>query len=670
MELSTAFIQALREACSSYKGDKCYTEEIPDHIQTRVRQKFAVPDDERLIAFFDCTIFGYGKDGIAIGASGMYWKEVWTKTFISWAQAAKISTIEIRKKNLVLDSILQFGLSSSPMPGDDLAALVTRLRDTALEFASLEDSEHERERSAAQDKETLNEALLRVCQTYRRNKVYLHPIPDDLQDPVRSQCNIPRDETVLVFFDFTIFGKGKGGIAFTEEGMYWKVISKTFLSWQQFTPPDRRPSDDTKIRFSRNEINLAGSPLKHAEWIDLLIEIGDLPQLAAVRHEAEMQHSSGPASGTDEAVSLKQAILRVLQPYGGDAIYKKALPDKIQERVMKNYPIPADLAVWAYFDFTLFSKGKNGVVFTEQGLYWKGLAEDCAFIPWYRIRHAELEFVPKKDDLVLDDEETYSVNGSPIGGAECLDLLKKIKALPQLAGLNAPIVVTYPDDTSPLLDEEFIAAVCRAHSFFDKLNDYDCHEEKETLIREHFRIPGKEPLLAFRQTEPGSPGKYGLAITGRAVCIRNDTLYCKRARAVLPLAGLHELQLGVRNKSLYVGEEEIFRRGDAASLLAMLSDLQVYAESLTAVDHPVRYPYDDSYAPRWNLPVRNTEEERWIVAEGGMLRGVYSGSELRWAAETGQLDPVRSRFWKKGLPAWISAEAAGFAEHEGDIDRT
>lgn len=199
-----------------------------------------------------------------------------------------------------------------------------------------------------------------------------------------------------------------------------------------------------------------------------------------------------------------------------------------------------------------------------------------------------------------------------------------------------------------------------ARILFDKLNDYDMDEEKERLVREHFRISGTEPVLAFRKTEPGTPWKYGLAITGRAVSICNDTLYCKRARAILPLAGLPELQLTVRNKSLYAGEEEMFRRGDAASLLAMLSDLQVYAASLTAADNPVRYPYEASYAPRWNLPVRNTEEERWIVAEGGMLRGVYSGSELKWAADTGQLDSARTRCWKKGLPAWIAAEAAGF----------
>lgn len=100
-------------------------------------------------------------------------------------------------------------------------------------------------------------------------------------------------------------------------------------------------------------------------------------------------------------------------------------------------------------------------------------------------------------------------------------------------------------------------------------------EEKDQHIREHFRIPGTEPLLAFRKTEPGTPWKYGVTITGRAISICNDTLYCKRARAALPLAGLPELQFTVRNKALYVGEEEMFRRGDAASLHAMLSDLRV-----------------------------------------------------------------------------------------------
>ncbi|BFH68582.1 hypothetical protein J27TS7_51100 [Paenibacillus dendritiformis] len=666
MEYSTAFIQAIREACSPYKGDKCYPDGIPDHIQTRVRQKFAVPDDEPLIAFFDFTIFGHGKDGIAIGGSGFYCKEVWTKTFISWTKFAKLKKIEIQNKNLVLDSILDLGVASSPIPGGQLTALAARLRDTALEFTSQEAaSQLEREHGAGQEQMRLHEALLRVFQPYRRNKVYLHPVPDDLLAPVRIRCNIPRDETVFVFFDFTIFGKGKGGIAFTEEGMYWKAITVNFLPWRHFTPPAREPSDDTTLRLAGNEINLFGSPLKHAEWVDLLNEIGELPELAAMSQEAETAPSASSEVHTNGSDSLRQAILRVLQTYGGEAIYKKTLPDKIHERVRRHFPLPADWSVWAYFDFALISKGKNGVVFTDQGLYWKGLAEGCAFIPWYRIRQAELEYRAKQDVIVLDHEDSYAVNGSPIRGAEWLDMLARIKALPQLSGLVGPIAAVYPDETSPLLDEEFIAAVCRAHSFFDKLHDYNMDDEKKTLFREHFRIPGTEPLLAFRKTDSVNSGRYGLTVTGRAVCICNETLYCKRARVILPLGGLPALRLTVRGKSLYVGEEEIFRRGDAVSLLAMLTDLQVYAESLNAADNPVRYPYDASYAPRWNLPVRNSEEERWIVAEGGMLRGVYSGSELTWAADTGQLDPARTRCWKKGLAAWIGAEDAGFVRSRG-----
>lgn len=194
---------------------------------------------------------------------------------------------------------------------------------------------------------------------------------------------------------------------------------------------------------------------------------------------------------------------------------------------------------------------------------------------------------------------------------------------------------------------------------FDKLNDYDMDEEKDQHIREHFRIPGTEPLLAFRKTEPGTPWKYGVTITGGPLAF---------ATIHFTASGREPLSLWpdcLNCNSLCATKRSMSAKKKCSAAETPLrctpcSAISAYAASLTAADNPVRYPYDASYAPRWNLPVRNTEEERWIVAEGGMLRGVHSESELTWAADTGQLAPARTRCWKKGLPAWISAEAAGF----------
>ncbi|MFM1655068.1 hypothetical protein ACI7RC_23680 [Brevibacillus sp. B_LB10_24] len=661
MEYATTFVQALSEACSAYKGEKCYIDEIPQKIESRLRQKFEVPEEARLIAFFDGTVFGYGKDGIVVTTRGIYWKALWSKMFLPWSKLAKITAIQIQKGDLKLDSVFEFSLASCPLSGDQLAALVTELRDVAQKFALLEDQGNQG--SAGRNEETLGQALLRVCSTYLRNKVYAHPIPEEMLEKVRSHCNIPQDDPVLVYFDFTMIGKGRGGIAFTEEGLYWKAFSGSFVSWTNLEPPNKWSSDAGTLRFSNNEIPLLGSPLKVFEWIDLLQEISELPQVVLLREEIGST-DDGPGLKADTTVesTLDQALLRILQPYGGAGIYKKTLPGPIHERIREHFDMAAECSVWAYFDFTNFGKGKEGIVFTDQGLYWRVYGSGKAFIPWYRIRQAEVAFVPDQSAVFLDSVEKYSILGSPISGEEWIDLLEKVKALPHLAEFDTPILASYPDESYPLLDEEFIEAVCRAHAFFDKLSDYERPPEQIALIRQACQIPDPEQLVAFHETAQGSQGPFGVAITGRAVCIHNASHSCKRARVILPLAGLAELNLILRDKSLYLGGEEIFHRGDAASLHALLADLQVYAESIHAAENPVEYPYDPSYAASWHAPVQIVDEERWIVAVGGMLQGVYSTSELKWVAETAQLDPWQTRLWKKGLPAWVSAKTAGLVE--------
>lgn len=658
-------MEELTNVCQAYTGEKCHAGEIPEKVQKRIWQKFDIPEDEQLIAFFDHTIFGYGKDGFVVATKGLYWKELWIKTFIPWSRVARLGDICIHNKTLRLDEGLEFTMQGCPLPANELINLLTQLRDTVVNIAEsiggAGAGEHRGDGNGGEDghgsaeTERLDQALQRVCEPYIGNNRYVGTIPGKLLEKVRSNFQIAEGLTVLAYFDFTIFGKGREGVVITEEGMYSRYLSKTvFISWLRLGPSYLLNIEKNVLNLGSGEtLSLTGSPLEPDQWVQMLKEINELPHIIAIRQAA----AASDRMAEDETVSLAETLKRMLQQYDGDKIHTRKIPDDIYERIQKAFRIPVNLSVLAYFDFTFFGSGKEGVLFTEIGLYWKVMSH-FAFIPWGRLLRAEISYVPEKDALFLNSHTGLSLIGSPIPKGEWLILLTKIQALPQLAVMRHLIADDYPDESFPLLDEEFVELVCRSHSFFDKLTDYLPDPDKQVIIRHSFGIPESEPLVAFQDAGSGSAGEYGLLLTGRALCIKNKPGTCAFGKAVLPLAALDEVNLDLRKNAIYLEEEELYRSGAAPSLFALLYDLQLYAESLKAADNPVEYPYDPDYAVRWNLPVQNTDGIRWIVAEGGMLRGIYGAMQLRWAAETGQLHPENIRFWRRGLPRWIDAQEA------------
>lgn len=651
---SSAFLQAIVDVCKGYETKKCYAGVIPNKIEARVREKFNVPANQGLLAFIDFTIFSYAKDGMAIAENGIYWREYGAVSFIRWSTLADLENIRVDHNIRLGDS--EFSKNGCPLPGEKLLALLTELADTARAYAA-EGGISAAERGGSGD-ETLEQAIVRICASFARNKTYVHPIPRDIEAKLRKKNRLGPDETVLSFFNYALFGKSGEGVLFTNKGVRWNDARNYLLAWEYVRPAADADegASQTLLALLHQEFTRHLSPLKWIEWRDLLAQVDALPQLAARRQKAaELENAA-----------VDEALRYLLLPYNGCEFYRAPLPEDVEQQARARYRVPDGLAIWAYIDIITYHPGKYGALLTQAGLHWNSPGASV-FLPWDEFLRADIavKHASPKNMLVLGSGQELSLEESTLPPEQWIELLERLRSLPQLGRLKErELVEPHLDDSHPEFDDMFIEAICRSHSFFDKLSSYSAVGDKEAAVRISFRLAPSERIVAFRDDSPGQDGKYGLLVTGRSVYVRLPMDSRTVRESVLPLSGLEGADFLVEGQSLYHGNELVYRGGGARELLVLMNDLKLYVASLEAAGNPVVYPYDAAYAEPWNLPVPPTDDTRWIVAEGGMLRGIHTAAELAWAAGRGLLDPERTRFWRRGLAEWISAETAGLGGQE------
>lgn len=650
---SSAFLQAIVDVCTGYEAKKCYVGVIPVKIEARIRKKFNVPKDKWLLAFFDFTIFSYAKDGIAIAENGIYWKEIGSLSFIRWSTMAGLRNIRVDDKIRLDDS--EFIKSGSPLPDEKLLALLTELANKARAYAA------EGGISAAPRQDSgevsLEQAIARICEPFARNKVYVYPIPFDMDAKLRKKYRLGPDEVVLCFFDYALLSKSSHGVLFSNKGIRWSDARDYLLAWEYARPAEESGAGASPLlTLPFKEFAKSLSPLKMIEWRDLLAQVDELPQLSAMRRKAAEL----------DGLAFHEALRQLLLPYNGCEFYRGPLPEYVEQNARARFRVPYSLEIWAYIDIVTFDPGRYGALFTQAGLHWNSPGVSV-FLSWDEFLRADfaVKHGSKKNMLVLGSGQELKLEKSSLSPEQWVGLFKQIRSLPQLGRINEEeLVEPCLDDSYPDFDDMFIEVICRSHSFFDKLSSYNSSEDRETAIRINFRLAPSERIVAFRDDSPGKDGEYGLLVTGRSVYVRAPMDSRSVRESVWPLSDLEGADFLVGGHSLYHGYELVYRGDGIEELLVLMNDLKLYVASLQAGDNPVVYPYDPAYAEPWNLPVPPTDDTRWIVAEGGMLRGIYTGAELAWAAEKGLLDPVRTRCWRRGLAEWTSTETAGFGVEE------
>ncbi|NGY85134.1 hypothetical protein F6Y05_01140 [Bacillus megaterium] len=128
----------LTELCLRYQQDGFYVEEIPLSILSKVDKRFEIPQDEKIIAFLDCTILGSGKAGVCFTDKGLRWRSVGNGVgSIGWTEFSKVNQFKVQNKvEIHFDQRKVFWLgggSNYPIPL--FIALLTTLSDFFKQYS-------------------------------------------------------------------------------------------------------------------------------------------------------------------------------------------------------------------------------------------------------------------------------------------------------------------------------------------------------------------------------------------------------------------------------------------------------------------------------------------------------------------------------------------------------
>lgn len=83
-----------------------------------------------------------------------------------------------------------------------------------------------------------------------------------------------------------------------------------------------------------------------------------------------------------EPLPFKNEIIAIFSQFQGEASYVGTIPDQIQKTIRKKFKIPPSDEIFAFIDFTILGRGKNGFAIGEKGLYFKEISDEPVFIPW------------------------------------------------------------------------------------------------------------------------------------------------------------------------------------------------------------------------------------------------------------------------------------------------
>lgn len=134
--------------CADYSGTGYYVADlIPSSKLSNARDSFPIPARERVIALVDATVFGSAKNGLAIGASGVYWHNDWTtstaQTFLNWEEFIQV---RIRKKGMYdveLGTGNLFNMSGCSFKKDVLVQLLQGIQSYISGTLAEEDEDEE-----------------------------------------------------------------------------------------------------------------------------------------------------------------------------------------------------------------------------------------------------------------------------------------------------------------------------------------------------------------------------------------------------------------------------------------------------------------------------------------------------------------------------------------------
>jgi|GEM_PF-6947039 len=508
---------------------------------------------------------------------------------------------------------------------------------------------------------------------------YAGDIPKKVARHIRSAFHLPPDEELFALLDLSIFRKGRSGLLFTEKGVYWKyALDSATLSWERLSVIQTiKPIDPNKLQLDERQtitINREPTPEQVATMLRELRDIVRRHDFAASLVE-ETPEGAAPGTGALDALSRDAMIRKVVLTMCPGA-FLPPFEGKIKSRLEERFLIPDDDKALAYLDFGIFSQGKEGIILSSKGIYWRSKLRTRCYT-WEDLYAAPLITLPDKNELAIDGQKLpFIASSGNLNNDVIRDILEKI--------------ISYrPKDREyvpPVLPLDYSSAL-RAE---DKLLTYDRHvigniASKRTTPDLSFKlVPMKQAVteedkaIAEQDEEIIEPDEDVVASTSdsldrfsKGVTLSNlgvslyHSVYSNSAResSFIPYARLARAELHLEaHERLYVDSWLINESSTATDIYNLLLDLQAYAQSLLAEDAPEIYGNEALYMDVWPIPVTGSiKAARWVVAEDKVIRGVWDEFELRHGLENGLLPSDNLDVWTEGMERWVPIQESGLA---------
>ncbi|HET7231090.1 MAG TPA: GYF domain-containing protein [Longimicrobium sp.] len=241
------------EICRDHSFSSFWVDgEIPAKKLRNAREHFPIPAGERVFALYDATVFGSAKEGFAVCATGVYWRNGWTvptiDTRVTWQQLPAC-----RLKAIVSPGAIELG------DGNSVGVLLDESRAAALElFTALRHAAAGVYPSVPGQAPPVLDQLTRLCRGAGEiSGFFLRPnIPEKKLDSVHEHYAVLPSDPVVLLLDTSVFGGAKTGLAVTESGLYWRnkwhpdAHQRSPYTWADFAAcPEPRPIPDHQVEF-------------------------------------------------------------------------------------------------------------------------------------------------------------------------------------------------------------------------------------------------------------------------------------------------------------------------------------------------------------------------------------------------------------------------------------
>lgn len=220
--------QQVQGVCARYTASDWWVDrDLPADRLANARQAWRRPPGDDVIAFLDATVFGSGKEGLAVLPDGIVWHSGGASKERCEYTWRELATVPVR----ACGSLMQIGrgalsLAGAQMKREDLAACLRELQRLALAAGAQRAPAYAPEGRGfpAAGEDFADAAEMRALLAGFAGS-WLHASPDipaRKERGAREAMRIPPDEGVLALVDATVFGSGKDGLVIGTRGIYWR----------------------------------------------------------------------------------------------------------------------------------------------------------------------------------------------------------------------------------------------------------------------------------------------------------------------------------------------------------------------------------------------------------------------------------------------------------------